>query len=72
MRSSRYDIEKVDSHRLFVVGKKHNNMPWTEEKFDPEFECFIKGFRDNQLPQIYGLLEKIQQKYRDIQVTRRN
>ncbi|WP_139199781.1 hypothetical protein [Ruminococcus albus] len=50
LQSSRYDIAKVDSHRLSVVGKKRDDMPWTEEKPDTEFESFIKGLRENQLP----------------------
>ena len=40
------------------IGKKREDMPWVEDKFDPEFEKMIRGFKDGMLPRIYALLEK--------------
>lgn len=40
------------------IGKPRSDMPWYEEQLDPEFEGFIREFREKQLPQIYKLLEK--------------
>ena len=38
------------------VGRPRPDMPWVEEKLDPEFEDFIKEFREKKLPKIYELL----------------
>lgn len=40
------------------LGKGRYDLPWIESELDPEFEGFIKEFRDKSLPKIYGLLEK--------------
>ena len=40
------------------IGKVHEDLPWVETKFDPEFQQWIKDFPRDQLPQIYELLEK--------------
>ena len=44
------------------IGKKREDMPWVEEKFDEEFRDVILGFRENQLPRIYDLLSKYPEK----------
>lgn len=40
------------------IGKKREDLPWIEEKFDEEFKQFIIDFPKNNLPQIYKLLKK--------------
>lgn len=40
------------------IGKKREDLPWTETEFDSEFRQFIIDFSENQLPEIYRLLEK--------------
>ena len=40
------------------IGKKREDMPWIETEFDEEFKQWIMDFSKDQLPQIYGLLEK--------------
>ena len=40
------------------IGRKREDMPWTEEEFDPEFRQYILDFPKDQLPRIYKLLEK--------------
>lgn len=43
---------------LSRIGKRREDMPWFENKLDPEFRQWIESFRANQLPEIYKLLEK--------------
>ncbi|MBE6919587.1 MAG: adenylate kinase [Ruminococcaceae bacterium] len=38
------------------VGQVREEMPWTEEKLDPEFRQYIVDFAAQQLPQVYALL----------------
>ncbi|MBR6504566.1 MAG: adenylate kinase [Clostridia bacterium] len=40
------------------IGKKRDDMPWIEEKFDEEFKKRIINFSNEKLPQIYRLLDK--------------
>lgn len=39
------------------IGKKRDDLPWIETEFDEEFRQCITGFRAEQLPRIYTLLE---------------
>lgn len=43
---------------LSRIGKKREDMPWFENELDPQFRQWIESFRENQLPEIYRLLEK--------------
>ena len=43
---------------LSRLGKKRDDMPWTEDTLDPDFERFIKEFREKQLPEIYDILKR--------------
>lgn len=40
------------------IGIKRDDMPWVESAFDDEFRQWITDFPNEQLPQIYRLLEK--------------
>lgn len=40
------------------VGQPREDMPWTEDMFDPEFRDYIAAFADEQLPKIYELLQQ--------------
>ena len=40
------------------VGKAHEDLPWIETEFDPEFRQWILDFPKDQLPVIYKLLER--------------
>lgn len=40
------------------IGVKHEDLPWLETEFDEEFKQWIMGFAENELPQIYELLEQ--------------
>ncbi len=42
------------------VGKKREEMPWTEDELDAEFFEYVKEFHGTQLPEIYRLLEMYQ------------
>lgn len=39
------------------IGQAHEDLPWLETEFDPEFRQWIVDFPKNELPQIYELLE---------------
>lgn len=43
---------------LSRIGKRREDMPWFENELDPQFRQWIESFRENQLPEIYKLLEK--------------
>lgn len=40
------------------VGKKREDLPWTEETLDESFKETIISFKNEKLPQIYELLNK--------------
>ena len=40
------------------IGKKREELPWTETKLDPEFKEWILGFPTRSLPTVLGLIEK--------------
>ncbi len=40
------------------IGIKREDMPWTEEEFEPEFRQYILDFPSVQLPTIYRMLEE--------------
>lgn len=42
------------------IGQKREDMPWVETEFDMEFRQWILDFSASQLPVIYELLEKYQ------------
>ena len=44
------------------IGKQRVDMPWIEQEFDDEFKQWIINFPDNELPKIYSLLEKYNDK----------
>ena len=43
------------------VGQVREEMPWTENEFDPEFKQWILDFPHKALPRIYELLKKYQE-----------
>lgn len=43
------------------IGKKRTDLPWIESEFDETFKQYIIDFPQNQLPQIYKLLEEYRQ-----------
>lgn len=46
------------------VGKKREDLPWTETEFDREFRQWIIDFHGKDLPHIYKLLEKYRKERR--------
>ena len=44
------------------IGKKRSEMPWIEIELDPEFEQQIKDFPGKDLPTVYTLIEKYNDK----------
>ncbi len=57
-----YPIEVCLEGVTARIGKARPDMPWIETEFDAEFENFIKGFPNIQLPKIYSLLKKYSDK----------
>ena len=45
------------------IGKARDDMPWIEQEFDDEFKKWIIDFPNNELPRIYSLLKKYNQKH---------
>ena len=39
------------------VGTRHEDLPWLEEEFDPEFRQYIMDFRRDRLPQMREALK---------------
>lgn len=44
------------------IGKTRDDMPWIEQEFDQEFRQWIIDFPKNELPHIYALLKKHNEK----------
>ena len=40
------------------IGKKRDDLPWSEEELDPEFRQYIIDFQTRQLPDILALLDR--------------
>ena len=38
------------------IGTAREDLPWTEQEFDPEFRRWIEDFPQEQLPELYRLL----------------
>ena len=57
-----YPLEQCLEGAASRIGTKREDLPWTEEEFDPEFRQYILDFHRDQLPRIYELVEQ----YREI------
>lgn len=44
------------------VGKKRSDIPWVEEKLDPDFLRFVECFREESRPGIESILEQYKNK----------
>ena len=56
-----YPLEVCLAGAAARVGKPHEDLPWVEETFDPEFRQWIEAFPRTQLPVVRELLEKYRQ-----------
>lgn len=52
-----YPLEICLAGAAARVGTLHEDLPWREEEFDPEFRQWIEDFPRLQRPQLCGLLE---------------
>ena len=43
---------------LARLGRKRDDIPWTESELDPQFRAEIERFRTDTLPTIYTLLDE--------------
>lgn len=48
------------------VGKRHEDLPWVEEEFDPEFRQYIMDFRREHLPQMLETLKTAPERVRTV------
>ena len=55
-----YPLEQCLEGAALRIGIKREDLPWIEEKFDPEFRQYILDFHRDQLPRIYELVEQYQ------------
>lgn len=53
-----YPLEVCLAGAAARVGKPHEDLPWVEREFDPEFRQWIEEFPQKQLSVIRELLEK--------------
>lgn len=53
-----YPLECCFSGAEARIGRKREDMPWTETEFEEEFRQWILDFSEKQLPQIYKMLEQ--------------
>ena len=53
-----YPLEVCLAGAQSRVGTRHEDLPWVEETFDPEFRQWILDFGRDQLPRVYQLLEQ--------------
>ena len=53
-----YPLEVCLAGAQSRVGTRHEDLPWVEERFDPEFRQWILDFGRDQLPRVYQLLEQ--------------
>ncbi len=48
------------------VGKVHEDLPWVEEVFDPEFRQYILDFRRERLPQMLETLKNAPERVKTV------
>lgn len=53
-----YPLEVCLAGAQSRVGTRHEDLPWVEESFDPEFRQWILDFGHDQLPRVYQLLDQ--------------
>ena len=53
-----YPLEVCLAGAQSRVGTRHEDLPWVEEAFDPEFRQWILDFGRDQLPRVYQLLDR--------------
>lgn len=56
-----YPLEVCLAGAAARVGKPHEDLPWVETTFDPEFRRWIEDFPQKQLPVIQELLDRYRQ-----------
>lgn len=56
-----YPLEVCLAGAASRVGRPHEDLPWVETTFDPEFRRWIEDFSQKQLPVIHALLDKYRQ-----------
>ena len=57
-----YPLDICLNGALSRVGIKRDDMPWKEETLDENFKQYIIKFSENNLPEIYKILDKYKDK----------
>ena len=57
-----YDIDLCLESVINRVGHKRSNLPWVEDKLDEEFIDYIKNYQTTNIPYIFELFNKYQNK----------
>ena len=57
-----YPLDVCLNGALSRVGIKRDDMPWKEETLDENFKQYIIKFSENNLPEIYKILDKYKDK----------
>lgn len=57
-----YDTELCLDGITKRVGKHRQDIPWVEEKLNPELVNFVKSFKEVERPKIYALMERYPEK----------
>ena len=53
-----YDEETCMQGIVERIGRKRTDIPWVEDKMDPELVAFVRDYSRDCRPAIYALLEK--------------
>lgn len=53
-----YPLEVCLAGAQSRVGVRHEDLPWVEKEFDPEFRQWIQDFGTDQRPELFRLLEQ--------------
>ena len=56
-----YPLEVCLEGAAARIGKKREDLPWLETELDEEFRQYIIDFSNDQLPEIYSILEEYKQ-----------
>ena len=52
------------------VGERRTDIPWTEERLDPELAALVRGYHSEQRPRLLALLEQYPEKRKLVFQTR--
>lgn len=57
-----YDEDECMRGIVERVGKNREDIPWTEDRLDPELVALVRNYRRDNRPVVYALIEKYPRK----------